>query len=68
MNYRGYSLSPVTRHLAGGSVEGVEISGEGRRTWASTEAVARRAVDTWEKAKRVERAGGQAKTIAKGGR
>ena len=52
MTHRGYTLAPVTRRLLlGQTVECVEITGNGRQTWAESMKLAKRAVDTWEDAR-----------------
>ncbi len=53
MMYHTYTLAPVTRHLPlGQEVECIEITGNGRQTWAETMVLAKRAVDSWESARK----------------
>ena len=53
MTHRGYALTPVTRHLPlGQMVECIEITGNGRQTWAESMAIAKRAVESWESARK----------------
>ena len=52
MMYHTYTLAPVTRRLPLGQVvECIEITGNGRQTWAESMAIAKRAIDGWESAK-----------------
>ena len=52
MMYHTYTLTPVTRHIPlGQTVECIEITGNGRQTWAECMKLAKRAVDTWEDAR-----------------
>ena len=52
MTHRAYTLAPVTRRLPlGQTVECIEITGNGRKTWAESMKLAKRAVDTWESAR-----------------
>ena len=53
MTYHTYTLALVTRRLpTGHQVDCIQIEGNGRKTWAETVAIAKRAVDSWERARK----------------
>lgn len=70
MIYRGYEIAHVTRKMPMGQLdECVQISGHGQVTYATTEPLAKRAIDGWEReAETIEPTQDQPKTVVKGGR